>query len=70
MNLEEGLQKGIDIYANKYLKFISGMNIKNYTYELDFKDDMILFIFIKPPASYVNRTSTVHKTSVSSFLNF
>lgn len=44
MNLEEGLQKGIDIYANKYLKFISGMNIKNYTYELDFKDDMILFI--------------------------
>lgn len=44
MNLEEGLQKGIDIYANKYLKFISGMNIKDYTYELDFKDDMILFI--------------------------
>jgi hypothetical protein len=44
MNLEEGLKKGIDIYANKYLKSISGMNIKDYTYELDFKDNMILFI--------------------------
>ena len=44
MNLEEGLKKGINIYANKYLKSISGMNIKDYTYELDFKDDMILFI--------------------------
>lgn len=32
MNLEEGL------------KSISGMNIKDYTYEQDFKDDMILFI--------------------------
>lgn len=44
MNLEEGLKKGIDIYANEYLKSILGMNIKDYTYELDFKDDMILFI--------------------------
>lgn len=44
MNLEEGLKKGIDIYANKYLKSILGMNIKGYTYKLDFKDDMVLFI--------------------------
>lgn len=44
MNLEEGLKKGIDIYANEYLKSILGMNIADYTYELDFKDDMILFI--------------------------
>lgn len=44
MNLEEGLKKGINIYANKYLKSILGMNIKGYTYELDFKGDMALFI--------------------------
>lgn len=44
MNLEEGLKKGIDIYANEYLESTIGMNIKDYTYELDFKDDMILFI--------------------------
>lgn len=44
MNLEEGLKKGINIYANEYLKSILGMNIKGYTYELDFKDDIILFI--------------------------
>ena len=44
MNLKEGLQKGLEIYANQYLKYILGMNIADYTYELDFKDDMILFI--------------------------
>ena len=44
MNLKEGLQKGLEIYANEYLKSILGMNIADYTYELDFKDDMILFI--------------------------
>lgn len=44
MNLEEGLKKGIDIYANEYLKLELGINIADYTYELDFKDDMILFI--------------------------
>lgn len=44
MNLKEGLQKGLEIYANQYLKSILGMNIADYTYELDFKDDMILFI--------------------------
>ncbi len=44
MNLEEGLKKGINIYANEYLKSILGMNIKGYTYELDFKDDTVLFI--------------------------
>lgn len=44
MNLEEGLKKGIDIYANEYLKSILGMNIKDYTYELDFKGDTALFI--------------------------
>lgn len=44
MNLKEGLKKGINIYANEYLKSILGMNIKGYTYELDFKDDTVLFI--------------------------
>ena len=43
MNLEEGLKKGIDIYANEYLKSISGMNIKDYTYELDFERNWIEF---------------------------
>ncbi len=52
MNLEEGLKKGIDIYANEYLKSISGMNIKNYTYELDFKDDMICFNLPYESVSY------------------
>lgn len=37
MNLEEGLKKGIDIYVNEYLKLELGMNIADYTYELDFE---------------------------------
>ena len=49
MNLKEGLQKGIDIYANEYLNSILGMDIKDFTYELDFKDDMILFIMPHDP---------------------
>ena len=40
MNLEEGLKKGIDIYANEYLKLELGINIANYTYELDFEKNM------------------------------
>jgi hypothetical protein len=43
MNLEEGLKKGIDIYANEYLKLELGINIANYTYELDFEKNWVNF---------------------------
>ena len=43
MNLEEGLKKGIDIYANEYLKLELGINIANYTYELDFEKNWVEF---------------------------
>lgn len=43
MNLEEGLKKGIDIYANEYLESTIGMNIKDFTYELDFRNNEINF---------------------------
>lgn len=43
MNLEEGLKKGIDIYANEYLKLKLGINTTDYTYELDFERNWIEF---------------------------
>ena len=43
MNLEEGLKKGIDIYANEYLQIELGINIANYTYELDFEKNWVEF---------------------------
>lgn len=43
MNLEEGLKKGIDIYANEYLKLELGINIADYTYELDFEKNWVEF---------------------------
>lgn len=43
MNLKEGLKKGIDIYVNEYFKLELGMNIKDYTYELDFEKNWVEF---------------------------
>ena len=43
MNLEEGLKKGINIYANEYLKLELGMNIADYTDELDFEKNWVEF---------------------------
>ena len=43
MNLKEGLKKGIDKYVNEYFKLELGMNIKDYTYELDFEKNWVEF---------------------------
>jgi hypothetical protein len=43
MNLKEGLQKGLEIYANQHLNLELGMNTTDYTYEFDFSDDSIVF---------------------------
>ncbi len=43
MNLKEGLQKGLEIYANQHLNLELGMNTTDYTYKLNFSDDTITF---------------------------
>lgn len=39
MNLEEGLKKGIDIYANEYLKLKNAY--KNHCYAFHFNNDYV-----------------------------
>lgn len=43
MNLEEGLKKGLQIYAEGCLSSQYHMNMKDYTYELDFERNWIEF---------------------------
>lgn len=43
MNLKEGLQKGLEIYANQHLNLELGMNTTDYTYEFNFSGDFITF---------------------------
>jgi hypothetical protein len=43
MNLEEGLKKGLQIYAEGCLSSQYNMNMKDYTYELDFERNWVEF---------------------------
>ena len=66
MNLEEGMKKGLEIYANKCLKDILKIDITDYTYGYDFSDDTVEF---HTPHDSVSDTYYPEIEEIREFLN-